>query len=203
MTAQAVWQQVLYGCGYAAPAYTELTNTYVPPVHTLGSIVVTKVASGAATPEDAAFQLQKMEGNEWVNVGEAVAFSQFADGAYTFADLEEGTYRIVETGAEVDGYTLETTYSANVVLTKTTAANGDTSVNSNEISVTNAYVAIEEKPTEPEETEPEDNIEIPDEDVPMADVPKTGDPMLLYAGFATLSCIGMGLTLKKRKEEEE
>ena len=43
LTAKAVWQQVLYGCGYAAPAYTELTNTYVPPVHTLGSIVVTKV----------------------------------------------------------------------------------------------------------------------------------------------------------------
>ena len=180
-------------------------------MHTLGSIVVNKTTTGAATPADAAFQLQKMEGNDWVNVGEAVAFSQFVDGAYTFTELEEGTYRIVESGAEVEGYTLETTYSANVVLTKTTADNGDTAVDSNKISVTNAY-AIEEKPTEPEETEPEETVpeetepeEIPDEDVPMADVPKTGDPILQYVGLAITSGVAAILVGKigKKKEDEE
>ena len=140
--AKAVWQQVLYGCGYAAPAYTELTNTYVPPVHTLGSIVVTKNATGAATPAGTTFQLQKLEGNDWANIGEAVAFSSFANNAYNFTGLEEGTYRIAESGAEVDGYTLETTYSANVVLTKTTADNGDTSVSNGSITVTNNYTEI-------------------------------------------------------------
>ena len=167
-----------------------VTNIYTPYIHTPGSITVNKTTTGAATPANATFQLQKQEGNEWINVGEAVAYSSFADGAYTFTDLEEGTYRVVETDAEVDGYTLETTYSANVVLEKTTANNGDTSVNSGEFFVTNTY-------------EPEDIIEIPDDDVPLTNVPQTGDPILQYVGLATLSCIGMGLTLKKRKEEEE
>ena len=181
-----------------------VTNTYDPFVHTPGTITVNKIATGAATPAGATFQLQKLNGETWTNVGEAVAFSQFVDGAYTFTGLEEGTYRIVESGAEVEGYTLETTYSANVVLTKTTADNGDTAVDSNKISVTNAY-AIEEKPTEPEETEPEDNIEIPDEDVPLADVPKTGDLILPFLGMAIASgaaTIFVGKTDKKKEDEE-
>ena len=174
------------------------------PIHTLGSIVVNKVTNGATTPAGATFQLQIQNGQDWINVGAAVPFSAFVNNAYTFTNLEEGTYRIVESGAEVEGYTLETTYSANVVLTKTTADNGDTAVDSNKISVTNAY-AIEEKPTEPEETEPEDNIEIPDEDVPMADVPKTGDPILQYVGLAITSGVAAILVGKigKKKEDEE
>ena len=157
--------------------YTEI---YVP-VHTLGSITVSKTTTGATTPADAIFQLQKLDGETWTNVGEAVAYSAFIDNTYTFNELEEGTYRVVESDAEIDGFTLTTSYSENVVLTKTTANNGDTSVNSGEFSVTNAYVVIEEDPTEPEETEPEetepeDIIEIPEEDVPLASAPVEEEP---------------------------
>ena len=176
--------------------YGEWEAPYVP-VHTLGSIVVNKTTTGAATPADAAFQLQKMEGNDWVNVGEAVAFSQFVDGAYTFTGLEEGTYRIVESGAEVEGYTLETTYSANVVLTKTTAENGDTSVSNGNYSVTNKYEEIEE----------DDLIEIPDEDVPLDNAPDEtgGDPILPFFGMAIASgaaAIFVGKIGKKKEDEE-
>ena len=138
---KAVWQQVLYGCGYAAPAYTELTNTYVPPVHTLGSITVTKVTDGAATPATATFQLQKQDGEEWVNVGEAVPYSAFVDGQYTFSGLTEGSYRVIEDGAAIAEYRLATSSSGNVVLTKTTEDDGDTFVSSGSIEVTNVYTA--------------------------------------------------------------
>ena len=125
----------------------EVTNTYTEiyiPVHTLGSIVVTKNATGAATPANTTFQLQKRSGNDWINVGEAVAYSAFTQNTYTFAELEEGTYRVVETGAEVDGCALETVYSENVVLTKTTADNGDTSVGNGSYVVTNKHEEIED-----------------------------------------------------------
>ena len=162
------------------------------PVHTLGSIVVNKNTTGVTTPVGATFQLQKLNGETWTNVGEAVAYSSFVNNAYKFAGLEEGTYRIVESGAEVDGYTLETTYSDNVVLTKTTAENGDTSVNSGEFFVTNTY-------------EPEDIIEIPDDDVPLTDVPQTGDPILQYVGLAITSGVAAIFVGKigKKKEDEE
>ena len=169
-----------------------VTNIYTPYIHTPGSITVNKIATGAATPAGATFQLQKLNGNDWVNIGEAVAFSSFANNAYNFTGLEEGTYRIVESGAEVDGYTLEATYSDNVVLTKTTAENGDTSVNSGEFFVTNTY-------------EPEDIIEIPDDDVPLTDVPQTGDPILQYVGLAITSGVAailVGKTGKKKEDEE-
>ena len=199
-----------------------------PAVHTLGSIVVTKNTSGATTPADAIFQLQKKEGNDWVNVGEAVAFSQFVDGAYTFADLEEGTYRVVETGAEVEGFNLTTRYSADAVLEKATADNGDTSVGSGTIEVTNVYTAEPTPDPEPTPDEDEDDdiieipdedvplaptpddddddeiIEIPDEDVPMADVPKTGDMILPVLSTAIASgavAIFVGKNGKKRDEE--
>ena len=158
------------------------------PVRTLGSIVVIKNTTGAETPDEATFQLQKMEGNERTNVGEAVAYSAFVGGAYSFAELEEGTYRVVESNAEVEGYTLETTYSENVVLTETVAENGDITVSSGSISVTNAYE--------------EELIEIPDEEPPLADVPKTGDLILPFIGMAIVS--GMGaIFVGKKKEEEE
>ena len=133
----------------------EVTNTYTEihiPVHTLGSVVVTKKATGATTPAGTTFQLQKLDGNDWVNVGEAVAFSSFVDNVYTFTELEEGTYKVVERGAEVDGYTLETVYSEQVVLIKTTAQNGDTAVGNGAIEVTNKYKVIqqEEPPVTPE-----------------------------------------------------
>ena len=156
--------------------------------NTPGSVIVTKTTTGAETPEDATFQLQKLNGLVWENIGEAVAYSAFVDGAYTFEDLEEGTYRVVESNAEVEGYTLETTYSENVVLTMMFAENGDASVSSGIFSVTNTYE--------------EELIEIPDEDPPLADVPKTGDMILPFIGMAIVS--GMGaIFVGKKKEDEE
>ena len=173
-----------------------VTNTYTEiylPVHTLGSIVVTKNASGAATPADATFQLQKMEGNEWVNVGEAVAFSKFVNNAYNFTGLEEGTYRVVESGAEVDVIAAFGTSGADVVLTKSTADNGDTSVSSGSYVVTNQYT----------EEEDDELIEIPDEDPPLADVPQTGDMILPFIGMAIASGAAALFAGESGKKEDE
>ena len=136
--------------GFPVP---EVTYTVGTPVHTLGSIVVTKNTTGAATPVNTVFQLQKRSGNEWVNVGEAVAYSAFDQNKYTFAELEEGTYRVAETGAEVNGYTLQTVYSEDVVLAKTTADNGDTSVGNGGIEVTNTYTENDTPVYTPDPTE--------------------------------------------------
>ena len=165
------------------------------PIHTLGSITVTKDTTGATTPADATFQLQKLVGETWTNLSEAVPFSAFVNNAYTFTELEEGTYRVVESGAEVEGYTLETTYGANVVLAKITAENGDTSVSNGNYSVTNKYEEIEE----------DDLIEIPDEDVPLDNAPETGDPILPFFGMAIASgaaAIFVGKIGKKKEDEE-
>ena len=168
-----------------------VTNTYTEihqPVHTQGSIVVIKNAIGAETPDEATFQLQKLNGEAWENIGEAVAFSSFANNAYNFTGLAEGTYRVVESNAEIEDYTLETTYSENVVLTETVAENGDTSVSSGTLTVTNNY--------------DEELIEIPDEDPPLADVPKTGDMILPFVGMAIASGMGAIFAGKKKEEEE-
>ncbi|MBR4869209.1 MAG: Cna B-type domain-containing protein [Oscillospiraceae bacterium] len=132
-----------------------ITNSHTPveepayvPTHTFGSIVVTKVAEGAAVPAIATFQLQKSVDEAWVNVGAAVAYSAFAEGSYTFGDLAEGTYRVVEASAEVDGYTLVTTYTGSAVLVKNEADNGDTSVTNGSITVSNVYTK-EETPEDP------------------------------------------------------
>ena len=195
-----------------------VTNTYTEiyePVHTLGSIVVNKTATGATTPADATFQLQKQDGETWTNVGEAVAYSAFVNNAYNFTGLEAGTYRVVEADADIEGYTLETGYSANVVLTKATADNGDTSVSNGTFTVTNAYeaeyieipdedVPLASAPAEEDEEEEDDLIEIPDEDVPLADVPKTGDPILQYTFVAAASGIAaIGARMVGKKEEDE
>ena len=170
-----------------------VTNTYTDYVHTLGSIVVNKNTTGATTPAGATFQLQKLNGDTWTNVGEAVPFSAFVNNTYTFTDLVEGTYRVIESGATIDGYTLETTYSDEVILTKTTAENGDTSVSIGSYVVTNEY------------EEDDELIEIPDEDPPLADVPKTGDMILPFAGMAIASgtaAIFFGKSVKKKEDEE-
>ena len=87
----------------------------------------------------ALFQLQKLNGEAWEAVGEAVPFSAFVNNAYTFENLEEGTYRVVEADAAVDGYYLVTTYSENAVLTQSQDEMGNTAVSDGALSVTNTY----------------------------------------------------------------
>ena len=89
-------------------------------IHTLGSITVTKISTGAATPATATFQLQMLDGENWINVGEAVPYSAFVDGKYTFSGLTEGSYRVIEDGAEVEEFHLVTVDGEIVTLTKTT-----------------------------------------------------------------------------------
>ena len=195
----------------------EVTNTYTPYVHTLGSITVTKTSTGAATPATATFQLQKLDGENWINVGEAVPYSAFVDGKYTFSDLTEGTYRVIESGAEVDGFILTTTNSGNVVLTKS-YNDGDTSVNNGEIALVNEYeeeiIEIPDDdvpegpaptdPTDPTEDEEDDEtIEIPEDDVPLADVPNTGDQILPFLIIAIASGAAAIFVGKFGKKEEE
>ena len=103
------------------------------PVHTLGSVTVQKL-SNLAVPENAVFTLYKD--------GAAVAsvtYDEFTDGSYTFTDLGEGTYSVLESAADVADYDLEVTVSGVAELTKSTASNGDTAVSSGTITVTNAY----------------------------------------------------------------
>ena len=194
-----------------------MINTYTPYIHELGSITVTKTSTGAATPATATFQLQKQDGENWINVGEAVPYSAFVDGKYTFSDLNEGTYRVIESGADVEGFTLTTTNSGNVVLTKS-YRDGDTSVNSGEISLVNEYeeeiIEIPDEdvpegsaptdPTDPTEDEEDDEIiEIPEDDVPRADVPNTGDQILPFVGMAIASGAAAIFVGKFGKKEEE
>lgn len=203
-----------------------VTNKYTEihvPMHTLGSITVNKTTTGATTPADAAFQLQKLDGETWTNVGNPVAYADFVGNAYTFADLDEGTYRVIESGAEVDGCTLVTTYSDNVVLTKTATENGDTSVSNDTYTISNAYTVVEDpiidipdeeiplaptpeiENTEKDESKEEELVEIPDEDVPLANVPLTGDSLLLYSGMAVVSGIAaiyVQMAGKKKEKEE-
>ena len=110
------------------------------------------------------------------------------DGKYTFSDLTEGTYRVIEDGAEVEGFIPTTTNSGNVVLTKSYHY-GDTSVNNGEISLVNEYE--------------EEIIEIPEDDVPLADVPNTGDQILPFLSIAIVSGIAAIFVGKFGKKEEE
>ena len=151
---------------------------------------MTKTSTGADTPATATFQLQKQDGEAWINVGEAVPYSAFVDGKYTFSDLTEGSYRVIEDGAEIDGFTLTTTNSGNVVLTKSYNY-GDTSVNNGEISLVNEY------------EEEEEIIEIPEDDVPLADVPNTGDQILPFLGIAIATGAAAIFVGKFGKKEEE
>jgi len=106
------------------------------PTHTLGSVTISKVAN-LIVPDDATFTLYKD--------GEPVAsatYAEFINFKHSFTDLDEGTYSVIETGADVAGWNLDTTYSGSVTLEKTTAENGDTSVSSGTITVTNRYEEI-------------------------------------------------------------
>ena len=102
-----------------------------------------------------------------------------------------------------------------MVLTKTTEDDGDTSVNSGEISLVNEYeeeiIEIPEEsvpegpaPTDPTEDEEDDEIiEIPEDDVPRADVPNTGDQILPFVGMAIASGAAAIFVGKFGKKEEE
>jgi hypothetical protein len=200
--------------GSAADGFIITNRMYV---HTLGSITVTKTSTGADTPATATFQLQMLDGENWINVGEAVPYSAFVDGQYTFSGLTEGSYRVIEDGAEIEEFHLVTVDGEIVTLTKS-YNDGDTSVNNGEISLVNEYeeeiIEIPEEtvpegpaptdPTDPTEDEEDDEtIDIPEDDVPLADVPNTGDQILPFLSIAIASGAAAIFVGKFGKKEEE
>ena len=102
-----------------------------------------------------------------------------------------------------------------MVLTKTSKTNGDTSVSSGEITVTNEYeeeledipdesVPEGSAPTDPTDpTEDDEIIEIPDDDVPLVDVPSTGDQTMVFVAIAVVSGIAAIFLGKTGKKENE
>jgi len=103
----AVWQQILYGAADAAPAYTQLTNTYeviVPPVPVTGSLEISKVVEGeAAVPADATFTVTGPN-----SYSKTISYAEFNGGKYLLENLELGIYTVSESSAsaQVDGYEL-------------------------------------------------------------------------------------------------
>ncbi len=104
------------------------------PVHSLGSLTIAKVSSGAETPADAVFTVSGPEG-----YSKSFTYAEFVNGLYTIDGLAEGSYSVFETGADIDYYSLAVTYTDDITLVKTTAENGDTAVDSGTITVTNTY----------------------------------------------------------------
>lgn len=64
-----------------------------------------------------------------------VTYDRFTEGKYTFTNVPTGEYTVIESNAEIAGYTLTTTYSNNGKGTVTTSASPAT------ITVTNTYAS--------------------------------------------------------------
>ena len=144
------------------------------------------------------------------------------EGKKTIEGLPSGVYTVEEDtdAAAVSGTDLTVTYLDSDKSGETddgavTVLKGSEST----MVVTNKYLDDGEEREEPEENiddpdvpttdlpdlpdEPE--VEIPDEDVPLAETPQTGDTSVIWILAAAVSGIGLvwlGLTGKKRKEEE-
>ena len=72
----------------------------------LGALKITKNVSGGATmPGTATFTVKGPSFNK------QIPYSDFENGEYTVYDLPDGNYTVTESGADVRGYTLQTTYS--------------------------------------------------------------------------------------------
>ena len=110
-------------------------------VNTLATadLTIKKEASGATVPAGATFTVTGPNG--YTPDPASVTYSRFEDGEYTFEDVPIGNYTVVESGAEVGGYTLTTTY--NPAAQGEGAQGGAVKVTENggEITVTNAYEA--------------------------------------------------------------
>ena len=93
-----------------------------------GSLTITKTSMGTTTPKDAVFTITGSN-----DYSQEVKYSEFNDGEYVLEGLSEGEYKVVESNADVKGYTL------------TVTGNGST-VNVNnakmsQINIVNSYVS--------------------------------------------------------------
>ena len=124
-----------------------ITNTYKEiEKEVLGTLTIKKVTEGSTTPDDAVFTVSGPDG-----YSKTVKYSEFTDGEYTIKDLKLGTYTVVETGGDKDGYKLTVTVDKSATLTK--------EENSSVITVTNTYE--EDKPDVPVQPDvPEDKAKL-------------------------------------------
>ena len=105
-------------------AEASFANEYTQDTATLTlEKIVSGLDDGDAVPADAAFAIS---GGDFK---QTVKYSELTDGKYELT-VPVGTYTVEETGADVEGYTLETTYSADATVEK-----GGTG----KLTVTNTY----------------------------------------------------------------
>ncbi|MGN1388558.1 MAG: Cna B-type domain-containing protein [Bulleidia sp.] len=105
-----------------------------------GSLKLTKISSGHATPEDAVFTITGPDDYQKI-----IRYSELIDGSITLEGLAEGTYTVRESNAEVSGYTL-------TVAGSESAEVKNDSENPAEITLTNQYVPDGKKETHEEKT---------------------------------------------------
>jgi uncharacterized surface anchored protein len=107
----------------------EQPTTPDKPTTETGSLKLTKTSTGHNTPDNATFTITKQGETQ---PAATVTYKQIKDGngSYTVVNLPIGTYTVKESGADVDGYTLQVdgTKTATVETSKTA-----------EISLTNTY----------------------------------------------------------------
>jgi uncharacterized surface anchored protein len=107
----------------------ETPTTPDTPTTDTGSLKLTKTSTGHDTPDNATFTITKQDETQ---PAATVKYEQIKDGngSYTVENLPIGTYTVKESGADVDGYTLQVdgTKTATVETSKTA-----------EISLTNTY----------------------------------------------------------------
>ncbi|MCD7893283.1 MAG: Cna B-type domain-containing protein, partial [Erysipelotrichaceae bacterium] len=104
----------------------DITNTLVT-----GNLTIKKISNGTETPDDAIFTIYDSEGNAITEI----KYSEFTKGSFTLENIAVGTYTVVESNADMDGYDLEVIVSSSDV----TIENDSEST----ITFTNTYSQIQ------------------------------------------------------------
>ena len=134
-----------------------------PPPPQLGNLVVTKIVSGVAVPEDydATFTVSGPDGYSSTFTYAA----DFTDGSYTLVGLNPGDYTVTETSAPIiDGYAWSVSGSGNVTAV---VANQTASV-----TITNIYTLPSPPPPPPPPPPPIQELDFPPVEVPLVETPE-------------------------------
>jgi hypothetical protein len=147
---------------------------------------VTGLDSGSANvPANTTFTLTGMDiVTRGVVYNKSVHYSDFSEGNYVFEELPEGNYTLTENGAEIGGYTLQTSFSPGSNLQITGGAHAA-------ITVTNAYTGTEEPTPTP----------TPPPSPPPAPTPPTGQSPLLPLIALLLAGFGVCVLCARRLPE--
>ena len=174
-----------------------ITNRYQP---NRTDIKIVKVIQGTETElSGAKFQLKKSNGTEFVNEGEEIT----VEGNYTFLNLTNGSYQIVETQAPA-GYIaltqpIEFTISGGAVTTQNTG-NIDT------VIYTPAAKPVEDDPetADTDESKPAEPATFTVGNTPGVELPATGGPgTLIFTSFGLALMILAGVLMISRKRKTD